>query len=123
MAINMLDGVLRAMAMFHPELKDLIDVVLKYESQFEAIGPIIVAADKEGESAIAAAEKAAPDLAQAIHNFVNSMPAQAPNAQCAERMVAIKKEAVARNIFGSVPMSQIEQKTWLDRAAAENGGG
>lgn len=123
MAISMLDGVLRAVAMFHPELKDLIEVALKYENQLEALEPVIVAADKEGGSALAAAEKAAPDLALAIHNFVNSIPAQAPNAHAADRMINMKKEAVTRSIFGSVPMSNEEQKSWLDRAAPENGGG
>lgn len=123
MAIDILDGVLRAVAMFHPELRTLIDVALKYENQIETLEPIIVAAAQEGPSALAAAEKAAPDLAKAIHDFVNSIPAQAPNAQEANRMLAVKKEAVTRSIFSSVPMSNQEQKSWLDRAAAENGGG
>jgi hypothetical protein len=123
MAISILDGVLRMTAMFHPELKTLIDVALKYQTQLEALEPIIVAADQEGPSAIAAAEKAAPDLAKAIHDFVNSMPAQAPNAKEAQRMMAVKKEAVTRAMFGSVPMSDQEQKTWLSQAAPETGGG
>jgi hypothetical protein len=122
MAINMLDGVLRAVALFHPELKTLINIALKYEPQLETLEPVIVAADKEGPSAVAAAEKAAPDLAKAIHDFVNSMPASAPSAAEGARMLAVKKEAVTRNIFGSVPMTETEQQSWIDRAAANGGG-
>jgi len=120
MAINILDGVLRAVAMFHPELKNLIDIALKYESQLEMLAPVIEAADKEGTSAFDAAVKAAPDLAKAIHDFVTALPAQAPSAAEADRTIAVKKEAVSRHIFGARPMTNEEEDTW--RARAENGG-
>lgn len=121
MTISILDGVLRAVGMFHPELKSLIDVALKYETQIEKIEPIIVAVDKEGSSALAAAEKAAPDLAKAIHDFVDSLPSQAPTVAAANKSLAVKKEAVVRNIFTAAPLDN--NQTWAGLSASQNTGG
>jgi hypothetical protein len=116
MPINMTDGLLRAFAMFHPNLKPLIDLIAEYEPQLEKLGPVIKAAEEEGGSAYEAAVAAAPDLAAAIKNFASSQPATASSVEEANKIVANRTETVTRHVFSASPLTTEEEAAWMSGA-------
>jgi hypothetical protein len=114
MPINLTDGLLRAVALFHPDLKPMIDMTIKYETQLELLDPAIDAADKESGSAFAAVESAAPDLAAAIKNLAASIPAIAATQAEADKIVAARTEVATRHILGARVMTTAEEEAWLN---------
>lgn len=108
------DGLLRILGFLHPEYKDLITFLEAHEDQLIAVGPLIQQAAKEGPGALAAAEKAAPDLAKAIRNFIKATPDGA-NSTLAE----YHAENVVRQITGSPTISPAD---WFNRSLPEGYG-
>ena len=68
------DGLLDTIAWLHPEYATIIDFVKSHEDQLSALVPVIQASIKEGPGALAAAEKAAPELTQAIKSLIAASP-------------------------------------------------
>lgn len=91
------DGLLKTIAALDPKYASMINFFLAHEDEFEKLAPIADAAVKEGPGAFAAAENAAPELAQAIRDFIDILPltASAP----ADAKVA-HRENVARQLVG-----------------------
>ena len=102
------DGLLKTIAWLHPEYAPLIAFIQQHQDQIAALGPVIQAAITEGPGALAAAEKAAPDLAKAIRDFV----AVSPMSSAVPKVSTIHAENVTRKIFGASPLSDTEQATW-----------
>lgn len=117
LSASLTDGLLRVVAMLHPEYKNLVDVAIAHETEIEKLGPVLHAAAKEGPGAFAAAVAAAPDLAKAIHNFVASMPATASSHEEAAAAIAKRSENVTRVMVGAEPMTPDDEQRWMDRAS------
>lgn len=111
---TLVDGLLKVVSGFHPALAPLLGLVIKYEPQIEHLGPVLQAAAKEGPGAIAAAEEHAPELAEAIREYVRTLPGSASTAQESEHQVARTSENVARQIIGLEPMTPEEERHWMD---------
>jgi hypothetical protein len=88
----LVDGLLKTIAAINPEYAPMINFVLAHETEIDMLAPIADAAVKEGPGAFAAAEKAAPELAQAIRQFVDAT--SATNA-------AEVRESVTRHMVGA----------------------
>ena len=112
--MSLVDGVLDMVATFHPELGPLIKLAIQYEPEAEKIIPILQAAAKEGPGAFAAAEEHAPDLAEAIKNFVHAMPNAATSTDHSNQILADAKENATRIIAGLGPKTAEDEKAWLD---------
>ena len=106
------DGLLKVIAYFHPEYKDLITFLITHEDQLASVVPVIQAGIAEGPGALAAAEKAAPWLTQAIKDFV----AASPVASSVPAISAMHAENITRRIVGRDPMTVREEQAWMDRA-------
>ena|ERR1700679_880007 len=104
------DGLLRTIAWLHPEYAGLIGYLEAHEDQLEAAGPVIQAAATEGPGALAAAEKAAPDLARAIKAFVSTSPV----ASSDPKVAAMHAENLTRRIVGSPVLTLDQQHVWLN---------
>lgn len=113
------DGLLKAIGFFHPEYAGLIGFLTQHEDQLVAAGPLIQAAAKEGPGAFAAAEKAAPNLAKAIKDFVAASPvgSKAPNSAAASRQ-HIHVENVTRMIVGAPKMTPAQETDYIERATS-----
>jgi hypothetical protein len=115
MSSLLVDGLLKTIAMFHPEYAPMIDFVINHEDQIEKLAPIAAAAEKEGPGAFAAAEEHAPELATAIKNFVDSIPGTAANAAEAQATIAKHREIVTRHMTGAAQAQAAESSTsWMD---------
>ena len=104
------DGLLRTIAWLHPEYSSLIDFLEAHEDQLAAAGPVIQAAATEGPGALAAAEKAAPDLAAAIKHFISVSPVASGNPKTA----SLHAENVTRQIVGVPVLTAAQQSAWLN---------
>lgn len=112
---SLVAGALRAVGAFHPEYAGFIATVLKYAPQIDELGPIVTAGIKEGPGALAAAAKAAPALASAIHDFAASAGKLAIVPDASERIAhETNAENVAREMFGHPRMTREEEAAWMD---------
>jgi hypothetical protein len=108
---QMADGLLDTIAWLHPEYAPIIDFVKSHEDQLAVLVPVIQDSIKEGPGALAAAEKAAPELTQAIKHLV----AVSPVASAVPRIAQIHAENVTRKIVGISPMSAIEETDYISQ--------
>lgn len=106
------DALLKVVGFLHPEYAGLIGFLTDHEDQLAAVGPIIQAAATEGPGALAAAEKAAPDLAKAIKDFV----AGSPNASSDPVHASMHAENITRTIVGAPVLTPSQEQTWLARS-------
>jgi hypothetical protein len=106
------DGLLHVLSFLHPEYSGLISYLENHEDALVAVGPVIQAAATEGPGALAAAEKAAPDLARAITDFV----AAAPIGTVTPAVARAHAENVARQIVGAPKMTPEQEQSYIDRA-------
>lgn len=114
------DGLLKAIGFFHPEYAGLIGFLTQHEDQFVAAGPLIQAAAKEGLGAFAAAEKAAPNLAKAIKDFVAAAPKDAAPSTIAASRQSVHVENVTRMIVGAPKMTPAQESDYIERASPIN---
>jgi hypothetical protein len=115
MSSMLVDGLLKTIAVLHPEYATMIDFVLEHEDQIEKLAPIADAAVKEGPGAFAAVEKAAPDLANAIKQFVDSIPGTAATPAEAKAKIDQHRETVTQHLTGIAKTPETETTSWLDR--------
>jgi hypothetical protein len=121
MSSMLVEGLLKTIATLHPEYATMIDFVLNHEDQIEKLAPIADAAAKEGPGAFAAAEKAAPDLAEAIKQFVDSIPGTAATSEEAQAKIAQHRETVTKHLVGTAKVETAQQSTWLDDRPTSTG--
>ena len=107
-----IEGLLKTVGWLHPEYSGLIGFLLNHEDELEAAGPVIQEAAKEGPNALAAAEKAAPDLAKAIKDFVAASPVGSP----VKSIASLHAENVTRQIVGAPKLTVRQEQEWIDRA-------
>jgi hypothetical protein len=114
MAINKqaTDGMLHVLGWLHPEYAGLIGFLETHEDQLVAVGPVIQEAATEGPGALAAAEKAAPDLAKAVKDFV----AAAPIGTVTPAVARAHAENITRQIVGAPKMTPEQEQNYIDRA-------
>ena len=110
------DGLLKTLRFMHPEYASLIDFLLGHEAQLEAAGPVIQAAATEGPGALAAAEKAAPDLAKAIKDFI----AASPVASASPQVASMHAENITRRIVGAPVLTPSQESDWLNSASGDS---
>ena len=114
-------GLLKTIATFDPKYASMIDFVIAHEDQIEALAPIADAAVKEGPGAFAAAEKAAPDLAKAIRDFVDAIPGTASTAEEAQATIAKHRETVTLHMAGVAKAQTTGNASWLDGPTTSTG--
>jgi hypothetical protein len=112
------DGLLRVIGAMHPEYSGLIHFLLGHESQLIAAAPIIQAAATEGPGALAAAEKAAPELAAAIRGFVAASPATSANPKA----TSLHAEKLTRQIVGAAPLTPEGERQFLSQDSRSGSG-
>lgn len=112
------DGLLKAIGFFHPEYAGLIGFLTQHEDQLVAAGPLIQAAAKEGLGAFAAAQKAAPNLAKAIKDFVAAAPKEAAPSAIAASRQSVHVENVTRMIVGAPKMTPAQEVDYIERATS-----
>ena len=112
------DGLLRAIAFLHPQYAPLINFIEAHKSTIEAAGPVISEAAKEGPGALAAAEKAAPGLTEAVRQLVQSSPIASGNPQ----VVAMHSENVARRIVGAPVLTEAQETEFLSQDSRSGSG-
>lgn len=113
---TIIEGLLKVAKSMHPEYGSLIDFALAHEDQLEQLGPLISDAIKEGPGAYAAAEKAAPDLAAKIREFVSAVPRSADSHDQAKVVIAKHAENVTRQLFGLGDMTADEEQAWMNKS-------
>lgn len=109
-----------------PGGRQLHDLLVKYHDQIESLAPIIENIGEAG-SALAAAEKAAPELAAAIKDFVRQLPpgtivsmsASPPDVPAP--LTAAARENVARVLLGRHAMTPDEEAAWMAAQTASVG--
>ena len=106
------DALLKIIGFIHPEYSGLIGFLTDHEDQLVAAGPVLEEAAKEGPGALAAAEKAAPDLAKAINDFV----AASPLSHTSPMVAKVHAENITRQIVGVNSMTPAEEQAWIDHA-------
>ena len=112
------EGLLKAAASLHPEYASLINFAIAHEDQLEKVGPLLSAAAKEGPGAFAAAEKAAPELADKIRDFVSSVPRTAGSHEESATVIQAHAEEVTRQIFGLPSLDPEAERKWMDDTTA-----
>lgn len=117
---TMVDGALKAIAHLHPNVAPFINLILDHEPELERLAPVLAAAAKEGPGAFAAAEKEAPELAQAIRNLAAAVPGEAATHEDSAATVDRHAENITRHLVGLGPMDEDEEKALLDRATPHN---
>jgi len=117
---TLLDGALKFIARFHPEIGPVVSFAIEHEADIGRIMPIIVAAAEEGGSAYVAAEKAAPKLAGAIRDFVHAYPSTAPTHAAAVRTVKVNTENATRDVFGLSHMTAEEEAHWMSSTDSDS---
>lgn len=123
MSSMLVEGLLKTIAMFHPEYKSMIDFVLNHEDQIEKLAPIADAAVKEGPGAFAAAKEHAPELAKAIADFVDSIPGTASSATEAQATIAKHRETVTHHLVGVAKEESTQTGSWFEQPGANAGAG
>jgi hypothetical protein len=111
------DGLLKTIGWLHPEYSGLIGFLQQHEAQLEAAGPVIQAAATEGPGALAAAEKAAPDLAKAIKDFVAASPVASGGSP---QVTAMHAENITRRIVGAPVLTPSQENDWLNSASGDS---
>lgn len=112
----LVDGLLKTIAMLHPEYASAINFFITHEDEFEKLAPIADAAVKEGPGAFAAAEEHAPELAKAIRSLVDSVPGTAATPEEAHATLAKNREIVTQHLTGIKKTDQDDEL--LDRPTA-----
>lgn len=124
--LNLLNGLLNAVATFHPEYKTAIATVIKFEPMIEKLGPVAAAGVKEGPGVVAAIQEHAPELLKAIKDLVAAAPSSAGHKPGAAqpgpmaRAQDLQVENVARGLFGFGNMSIEEQSAWMNSTTPGN---
>jgi hypothetical protein len=101
------DGLLDTIKWLHPEYAPLIDFVKSHEDTIIALAPVVTEAIKEGPGALAAADKAAPDLAKAIRTFVATIP-----GTNVPQVADYHSENIVRKLVRAPAVSDDEHATW-----------
>jgi hypothetical protein len=114
----LLHGAIKAITYTHPELKNVLDAVMKYEPQIAKLAPVLQAGIKEGPGAFAAAKEHAPDLAAAIGDFVRSIPRTAATQGEGLAAIDLHAENFTRELVGAGAMDTDEERKWMDGATA-----
>jgi hypothetical protein len=112
------DGLLRMVGALHPEYSSLINFLLGHETELLAAVPVIQAAATEGPSALAAAEKAAPDLAAAIKKFVAASPA----ASADQKVSSLHAEKLTRQLVGAPALTVDQEHHFLSEDSRSGSG-
>jgi hypothetical protein len=112
------DALLMTIGWLHPEYGGLIGFLTEHEDQLVTAAPIIQAAATEGPSALAAAEKAAPDLAAAIKKFVAASPA----ASADPKVSSLQAEKLTRHIVGAPPLTVDQEHHFLSEDSRSGSG-
>lgn len=105
------DGLLDTIKWLHPEYAPMIDFVVEHRVQLIALAPVIRAGITEGPGALAAAEKAAPELTEAIKHFISVSPV----AAVTPAITKIQAENIMRRVVGSPIMTDSEQTEFMNR--------
>ena len=112
------DAALRTIGWLHPEYGGLISFLQQHEDQLIAAGPVIQAAATEGPNALAAAEKAAPDLANAVKDFVAASPVASPDP----KVNSLHAETITRHIVGAPPLTREQEQKMLGEDSRSGSG-
>jgi hypothetical protein len=112
------DGLLKTIGWLHPEYGVLINFLIAHEAQLTAAGPVIVAAATEGPAALAAAEKAAPGLTEAIKHFIEASPAASYRPQ----IVQMHSENITRRIVGAPILTPDQENEFLSQDSRSGSG-
>jgi hypothetical protein len=101
------DGILDTVAWLHPEYAPLIDFVKSHEDTIAALAPVVTEAIKEGPGALAAADKAAPDLTKAVRDFVATIP-----GTNVPQVANYHAENIVRKLVRAPAVSDTQHATW-----------
>jgi hypothetical protein len=112
------DALLKAIGWMHPEYSGLIGFLTTHEDQLVAAAPIIQAAATEGPGALAAAEKAAPELAAAIRGFV----AATPISPADPKVSSLHAEKLTRQIVGAPALTPNQEREFLSEDSRSGSG-
>lgn len=111
------DWMLDVVAHLNPEFAPAIGWVRAHPDEVHKLAPVVEQTIAEGGSALAAAEKAAPDLARAIRDLVDASAAPATKAQ-----FDLHAENATRQVFGQPRMTAAQELAWASRATPPSAG-
>lgn len=119
-SLFLIEGAARMFSRSHPAFATLVETAIAHEDQLEKLGPVIAAAAKEGPGAFQAAVDHAPELANAIKNFVHSLPGTAPSQAAMDTQLQKSTENATRDLFHLPHMTADQEREWMDRFTPAN---
>lgn len=106
---SVINGVLAIIALADPAAGPIILILERAVPYLVAAAPLVIAGIEEGPGAIAALEKAAPDLTSQIKALASHIPSLGitPDGHI---------ENVARSLFGATRMTPEQEMAWMNAA-------